>query len=165
MPIINLHKDHPLEDGRQSKEALLLRQGVQRFFVTVGLVCMCELPLPNGRRADVVVVTRKGDIYIIEIKTSAADLHADHKWPDYRDFCDRLYFASHASVPMELFPEDCGFILADQFGAEILRNAPEQRMTAAARKAMTLRIARCASARLTRAEMDGLVVQAEDTDF
>ncbi|MHC5306365.1 MmcB family DNA repair protein [Bartonella sp. LJL80] len=155
MPIINLHKDHPLEDGRQSEKALLVRRGVQRLFLQLGIPVLSELPLADGRRADLIGINRKGEIFIVEIKSSIADLKADHKWQDYRNHCDRLYFASHSEVPMELFPDDCGFILADSFGGHMVREAPEHRMSAPTRKALMLRYARVAARRLTRAELDG----------
>lgn len=155
MPIINLHKTHPLEDGRQSDKALFVRRGVQRLFLQMGIPVLSELSLGDGRRADLVGVGKKGEIIIVEIKSSIADLKADHKWQDYRAFCDRLYFASHDGVPLELFPEDCGFILADGFDGHIVRDAPEHRLSPATRKAVMLRFARNAAQRLTCAELDG----------
>ncbi|HEV7285595.1 MAG TPA: MmcB family DNA repair protein, partial [Kaistia sp.] len=89
-----------------------------------------------------------GEITIVEIKSSIADFRADGKWPDYAPYCDRLYFASHAGVPQEIFPEQAGLILADAYGAEILREAPHAPLVAARRKAMTLRFAQAAAHRL-----------------
>ncbi len=78
----------------------------------------------------------------MEIKSSIEDWKADHKWPEYRAYCDRLFFATHPAVPREIFPEECGFILSDGYGAEILREAPEHRLAGATRKALMLRFAR-----------------------
>ena len=164
MPIINLHKDHPLDDGRQSEKALMVRHGVQKLFLRLGIPVLSELPLADGRRADLVGIDRKGGIIIVEIKSSIGDLKADHKWPDYRAHCDRLYFASHSEVPIELFPEDCGFILADGFDGYIMREAPEHRMSAPARKAIMLRFSRVAAKRLTKAELDGFDLSDDGDD-
>ena len=67
-----------------------------------------ELPLATGRRADVVAVSPAGEIWIVEIKSSIEDFRVDAKWPDYRLSCDRLLFATHDGVPLEIFPEDAG---------------------------------------------------------
>ena len=95
-----------------------------------------------------VALGRKGDIWIVEIKSSVEDLRADNKWPDYRQHCDRLFFATHPEVPTEIFPTDAGLILSDGYGAELIREAPEHRLTGATRKAVTLRYARAAAGRL-----------------
>jgi hypothetical protein len=126
----------------------------------MGAVAIPELPLATGRRADLVALTRKGDIWIVEIKSSVEDFRTDRKWPEYRLFCDRFFFATHPEVPAAIFPAEAGFILSDGYGAEMLREAPEHRLAAAARKALTLRIARAGAARLTAAEMAGVAVPA-----
>ncbi|GAB1580636.1 MULTISPECIES: MmcB family DNA repair protein [Phyllobacteriaceae] len=162
MPIVNPHQTNPLADGRQSENAMLVRRGVQRLFLEMGLTVAPELPLASGRRADLVALTRNGDIWIVEIKSSIEDWKADRKWPIYRAHCDRLFFATHPGVPRDIFPEDCGFILSDGYGAEILRDAPEHRLAAATRKAMTLRLARISAARLTLAELAGLTMPDVD---
>ena len=121
---------------------MLVRRGVQRLLMDMGAHVLPELSLATGRRADLVALTRQGDIWIIEIKSSIEDFRVDRKWPDYRLHSDRFFFATHPGVPQEIFPEECGFILSDGYGAEILRDAPEHRMAAATRKALMLRIAR-----------------------
>ncbi|GGA80427.1 hypothetical protein GCM10011491_04670 [Brucella endophytica] len=158
MPIMTLNQTHPLADGRQSENAMLVRRGVQRLFLEMGLAVLPELPLASGRRADLAALTKSGDVWIVEIKSSIEDWKADRKWPDYRLHCDRLFFATHPGVPREIFPEECGLILSDGYGAEILREAPEHRLAAATRKAMTLRFARIGASRLTLAELAGLVM-------
>ncbi|WP_310012517.1 MmcB family DNA repair protein [Brucella pseudogrignonensis] len=164
MPIVIPNKTHPLSDGRQSENAMLVRRGVQRLFLEMGLATLPELSLASGRRADLIAVNRKGEIWIVEIKSSIEDWKADRKWPDYRAYCDRLFFATHPSVPSEIFPEDCGFILSDGYGAEILRDAPEHKLPGATRKALILRFARSSAARLTIAELAGLDVPETDID-
>ena len=70
MPIINLHKEHPLDDGRQSEKALMVRHGVQRLFLRLGIPVLSELPLADGRRADLVGITRKGEVIIVMLRFS-----------------------------------------------------------------------------------------------
>jgi len=118
--------------------------------------------LSTGRRADLVALTRTGDVWIIEIKSSIEDFRVDRKWPEYRLHSDRFFFASHPDVPQEIFPAECGFILSDGYGAEIMRDAPEHRLAGATRKALMLRIARAGAARLTAAEMAGVPIPVLD---
>lgn len=160
MPIVSLFARDPLADGRQSERAMVIRRGVQRLLVEAGAAVLPELSLVSGRRADLVAVARNGDIWIVEIKSSVEDFRVDRKWPEYRLFCDRFFFATHPDVPACIFPDDAGFILSDGYGAEILREAPEHRLPAPTRKALTLRIARAAAARLTAAEMAGVAIPA-----
>lgn len=135
-------------DGRQSQTALTVARGTMRLLLSHGFTCVSELPLPSGRRADLVGLGRSGEIWIVEIKSSVADLRADQKWMDYRMHCDRLFFATTIEVPCDIFPKDTGLIVADGFGGEVVCAAPEHRLAAPTRKAMTLRIAQCAALRL-----------------
>ena len=162
MPIVSPIPINPLVDGRQSERALLVRRGVQRLFMEMGVHLLPELSLATGRRADLVGLTRRGDIWIVEIKSSIEDFRVDRKWPDYRACCDRLFFATHPQVPAEIFPQDCGFILSDGYGGEILREAPEHRLPPATRRALMARIARAGMARLLAAELAGVEVLAVD---
>lgn len=120
-------------------------RGVGRLMRALGHASLNELPLPNGRRADVVALSAAGDIWIVEVKSSVEDFRVDTKWPEYRDFSDALFFAVAPGFPVEILPPDTGLILADRYGAEIVRPAPEERLAAARRKAMTLRFARAAA--------------------
>jgi hypothetical protein len=162
MPIVSPIPINPLIDGRQSERAMIIRRGVQRLLAEMGAHVLPELSLASGRRADLVGLTRQGDIWIIEIKSSVEDFRTDRKWPEYRLHSDRFFFATHPEVPAEIFPEECGFILSDGYGAEILREAPEHRLPPATRKALMLRIARAGSARLLAAELAGVSVPALD---
>lgn len=137
-----------INDGRQSEAARLVQRGVGRLFAGHGFSLLYELPLASGRRADVAALGPGGDLVIVEIKSSIEDFRADHKWPDYRLHCDRLYFATHADVPAGVFPEEAGLIVADGYGGAILREAPVHRLAPATRKAMTLRFAQVAARRL-----------------
>ena len=164
MPIVSPILANPLVDGRQSERAMRVRRGVQRLLIEMGASVVPELSLASGRRADLVALTRKGDIWIIEVKSSVEDFRVDRKWPEYRLHSDRFFFATHPDVPAEIFPEECGFILSDGYGAEVLREAPEHRLAAATRKALTLRIARAAANRLTMAELAGAALPGSEVD-
>lgn len=135
-------------DGRQSEVAAELQRGVCRAFRALGLSVVTELPLANGRRADVVGLSPSGDVLIVEIKSCLIDYRTDSKWQDYLDFCDRLYFAVAADFPREVIPQEAGLILADRYGAELARDGIEERLSAARRKAMMLCFARAAALRL-----------------
>lgn len=164
MPIVSPIPLNPLLDGRQSERAMLVRRGVQRLLAELGAAAIPEIALATGRRADLVAMTGGGDVWIIEIKSSVEDFRVDRKWPEYRLFCDRFFFATHPGVPADIFPGECGFILSDGYGAEILREAPEHRMPAATRKALMLRIARAGAVRLTAAEMAGVRIGALENE-
>jgi hypothetical protein len=140
--------DSPLVDGRQSETALAIARGTARYLHALGYCVVSELPLPSGRRADLVALGGDGEIIIVEIKSSVADFRADQKWMDYRRHCDRLFFATHAGVPCDIFPAEAGLIVADAFGASIVSEAPEQRIAAATRRSVTLRFAHAAALRL-----------------
>jgi hypothetical protein len=115
------------------------------------MVPVPEVPLPNGRRADLAALGRRGDIWIVEIKSSIIDFQVDRKWPAYLSSCDRLFFAVGPDFPLEILPVEAGVIVADSYGGTLLREAPEQRVAAPIRKAMTLLLARLAASRLHQA--------------
>jgi hypothetical protein len=129
---------------------MLVRRGVVRHFAEAGITFVAELPLASGRRADLVGMDRRGRITIIEIKSSVEDFRADGKWPEYLQHCDEFYFATHGGVPQSIFPQTQGLIVADQYGAEILRASTAGEIAGATRRALTLRFARAAAARLER---------------
>jgi hypothetical protein len=135
-------------DRRQSPIAAELQRGVCRALRALGLSVVTELSLANGRRADVVALSSGGDVLIVEIKSCLLDYQTDGKWQDYLAFCDRLYFAVNADFPSEMIPVQAGLILADRFGAELVREPSEERLSAARRKAMMLNFARAAALRL-----------------
>lgn len=152
MTILNLVSNNPLIDGRQSARALMVRKGLQILLHDMRHAVLPELVLANGRRADLATVSEKGEVWIVEIKTSIGDFRSDRKWPDYRGYCDRLYFATHQEVPLEIFPEDCGLFVSDGYGAHLMREAPEHKLAPASRKAMMLNFSRAAAHRLMMAE-------------
>src|SRR6201994_2425801 len=111
----------PPPDRRQSETALAGARGTARLLRSLGFSCVSELPLPSGRRADLVALNERGEIWIVEIKSSVEDLRADQKWPEYRAHCDRLLFAFTAELPCEIFPAGTGLIVADAYGAHLAR--------------------------------------------
>lgn len=135
-------------DGRQSEAAFQICRGVVRLVASHGMAAFTEVPLANGRRADVITLGRDGEINIIEIKSCLEDFRSDQKWPEYRPYCDKLYFAVNPVFPREVLPEDAGLIVADRYGGEIMRKALEHRLPAARRKALTLQLARIGAFRL-----------------
>ena len=137
-------------DRRQSETALAIARGTVRLLRSLGFSCVAELSLPSGRRADLVAMNEKGEIWIVEIKSSVEDLRADTKWPDYRAHCDRLFFAFTQDLPCEIFPGETGLIVADAYGAHVQCEAPEHKLAAATRKSMMLRFAMTAAHRLNR---------------
>lgn len=137
-------------DGRQSETALAVARGTRRLLASLGYATVCELPLATGRRADLVGLGPDGTLWVVEIKSSVEDFRADRKWQDYRVSCDRLSFAIPGHVPEAIMPADAGLIVADAYGAAIVRDPPEHRLAAATRKAMTLRFAHAAAHRLHR---------------
>ena len=135
-------------DGRQSQTALKIARGLRRHLRELGYSTVAELPLRSGRRADVVAIGPRSEIWIIEIKSSIEDLRVDVKWPEYRLHCDRLFFATVAEVPEAIFPADAGLIIADGFGALVVREAPAHPLAPATRKEVMARVARFAADRL-----------------
>ena len=130
-------------------------RGVTRLFFRQDVLAICEVPLPNGRRADMMGLDAKGMLTIVEIKVSRADLMGDSKWPDYLDYCDYFYWAVPRGFALDLFetegfePDRCGLIVADRYDAAVLRHAPMRKLAPARRKAETLRFARRAALRLS----------------
>jgi hypothetical protein len=156
-------ENSPAETGPDVAEVLrrdaITREvcrGVGRLLRALGHASLAELPLPNGRRADLVSLSEAGDIWIVEVKSSVEDLRVDHKWPEYRDFSDALFFAVAPAFPLDLIPADTGLILADRYGAEIVRPAPEHRLAPARRRSMILRFARAAALTLQAVSDPGL---------
>ena len=126
----------------------LLARGVQRLLLDHGLSPLLEMPLANGRRADVMALSVSGEIWIVETKSCLADYACDAKWPDYLEFCERFYFAVTDDFPQHLIPAEAGLIVADGFGGAILRNSALTPLAPARRKAVTLLFARLAAQRL-----------------
>lgn len=127
----------------------MLARGVTRVLADHGLASVLEVPLANGRRADVMGLTPHGEIWIVETKSCLQDFAVDCKWPHYVDYCDRFFFGVTEAFPQDLIPEDVGLIVADGFGGAILRDCTARPLVGARRKAVTLLFARLAAQRLT----------------
>ena len=138
----------PAPDGRQSATAASVQRGLCRLLRELGFAVLTEFTLASGRRADVAAVKSDGTFWIVEIKSSAEDFYIDSKWPEYRDYCDALFFAAPPSLDHAILPGDAGLIVADSYGAEILRDAPSHPLVAARRKALVLSFGRVAAQRL-----------------
>lgn len=141
--------------GEMAPGAAAITRGVRRALAQRGFASVTEFRLNGGRRADVLAVDADGAVVIVEVKSSVADFRSDRKWPDYRPWCDRFFFAVDEAFPADLIPADCGLMVADAFGAAVVRDAPEERLSSARRKALVLRVALTAAARLHRAEDPG----------
>ena len=133
---------------------LAVTRGAARWLRQRRLSPILEVPLADGRRADIVAVGEAAQIVIVEVKSSLEDFRVDQKWGDYLAWCDRFYFATPVTFPLELLPAESGVILADAFGAELLRNDSRPlettRLSAARRKALLVRLTRLAGERLQR---------------
>jgi hypothetical protein len=135
-------------DGRQSETASSIQKGVCRHLRAAGFATLCEFTLASGRRADVMALSPKGTLWIVEIKSSINDFRSDRKWTEYYDFCDRFYFAISPELGPDIIPFEAGLIIADAWGAEVRRDPMDQPLHASRRKAMTLSFARVAALRL-----------------
>jgi len=148
--------------------ALAVTRGVLRLFARHDIFGVAEVPLPNGRRLDIMALDARGQIIAVEIKCSRADLLGDGKWPDYFDYCDRYFWAVPAGFDLALFdaealwPDRTGLIVADQYDAEIIRAAPSEPLAAARRKAEVQRLARRAARRLAQiADPEGQALRGD----
>ena len=138
------------EAKRNTQAAEAVVRGVSRLMHNLDETCLSEFTLKTGRRVDIIALDRKGVFTVVEVKTSVADFRADGKWREYLDFCDRFYFAVPTAFPAGILPSECGLMVADGYGSEILRASPQGGMNASRRKALTLRFARTAATRLMR---------------
>ncbi|MBS0224562.1 MAG: MmcB family DNA repair protein [Proteobacteria bacterium] len=127
-------------------------RGACRLMRQSGRSVLREMPLPDGRRADIFAVGADGELAIVEVKSSVDDWRVDTKWPDYLDWCDLLYFAVPVTFPGDLIPPQIGLIVADAYGGEILRAPARRPVAAARRKALLIDCVRLASERLARLE-------------
>lgn len=134
--------------GSAEDPAAGIRRGVGRLLTATGRAALAEVPLGNGRRADLAALDHAGRISIVEIKSCRADFAADRKWPDYLGYCDLFYFAVTSDFPCALLPQEHGLIVADRYGGEIIRAAKARPLCAARRKAMLVRFGHAAAARL-----------------
>ncbi|KCZ92192.1 MmcB family DNA repair protein [Hyphomonas johnsonii] len=132
-----------------------IARGTLRLLAGLGYFGVTEMTLANNRRADIAALGPAGEVAMVEIKSSVADFRSDSKWPEYMPFCDRFYFAVGEDFPQALIPEEAGLIIADAFGAAVIREAPLDKLAGARRKAVTLRLARLAAGRLQASQDTG----------
>ena len=125
-------------------------RGAARLLADMGYAPLLEVCLPNGRRADVMALGRKGDIVIVEVKSGIEDYRVDRKWPEYAPFCDAFFFAVAPEFPEGVLPDEPGLIVADQFGGAVVRDAPAASLAPARRKALTIAFGRLAAMRTLR---------------
>ena len=138
-----MHEDTTL----QLMPGQLLARGVCRHLLTYDFVSVEELVPTSGRRVDVMALGPKGEIWVIECKSSRADFQSDHKWEDYLEWCDRYFWAVDQDFPTEILPSNTGLIIADAYDAAIIRMGPETKLAPARRKSITQKFARHAARR------------------
>jgi hypothetical protein len=122
-------------------------RGAARLLTALGYAPLAEVTLPNGRRADLMALGRRGEIFIVEVKSSWEDFRVDLKWQEYRPYCDAFAFAVAPEFPRDMLPEEPGLIVADGFGGAVLREASVVALAGARRKALTLAFGRLAALR------------------
>src|SRR5258708_21970687 len=122
-------------------------RGAGRLLTALGYAPLAEVTLPNGRRADLMALGRRGEIFIVEVKSSLEDFRTDQKWHEYQPYCDAFAFAVAPEFPREILPDEPGLIVADGFGGAVLREAAVAPLAGARRKALTLAFARLAALR------------------
>ena len=137
---------------RQSRPetTIAVCRGACRLLRQAGHSVLLEMPLPDGRRADIFAVGRAGDLVIVETKSSLEDWRVDEKWQDYLDWCDQLFIAVPVDFPHALIPGEIGLIVADSWGGEIMRHPAPRKIAAARRKSLLIDCSRLASERLAR---------------
>ncbi len=125
-----------------------LARGVSRHLISHGFVSIEEFVPVRGLRVDVMALGPKGELWVIECKSSRADYQSDSKWQGYLEWCDRFFWAVDTEFPVDLFPEETGLIIADAYDAEIIRMAPEEKIAPARRKKMIQKFAMDGARRL-----------------
>jgi hypothetical protein len=149
------------------RAAQAVARGIARLFARNDIWCLPEMPLKGGRRADLMGIDARGQVILVEIKVSRADLLGDAKWPDYLDHCDRFFWGLAAQLDRAVMetaafrPDACGIIVADGYDAEILRPAPLMPLAAARRKVEIERLARVALRRQVVANDPACAPQGE----
>jgi hypothetical protein len=133
----------------------LVRRAAARLCGLMGWTPLHEVPLPNGRRADILALRPDGGFACIEVKSGARDFLTDQKWPEYRDFCDALYFAIDLDFPRDLLPAEVGLIVAADLEAELVREAPAHPLPSSRRRSLLQRFATIAASRLAALEDPG----------
>ena len=134
----------------------VLARGVARHLVSHGFVCIEEFTPTRGLRVDVLALGPKGELWVVECKSSRADFTSDSKWQGYLEWCDRFFWAVDEEFPTDVLPQDTGLIIADAYDGEIIRMAPEDKLAAARRKVIVQKFAIHAARRLHALRDPGL---------
>ncbi|MFP4328337.1 MAG: MmcB family DNA repair protein [Paracoccaceae bacterium] len=145
-----------IDDRTDLMPGQVLARGVGRHLAALGFASVEEFVPARGLRVDVLALGPRGEIWVVECKSSRADFTGDRKWQGYLDWCDRFFWAVGSDFPTELLPRESGLILADAYDAEILRMPEETRLAPARRKALTLKVATHAARRLQALRDPGL---------
>lgn len=142
----------------------LLARGVARHLRSHGFVTVEEFVPTRGLRVDVMALGPKGELWVVECKSSRADFQSDSKWQGYLEWCDRYFWAVDLEFPTDLLPEETGLVIADPYDAEIIRMAPEAKLPAARRKVLIQKFATHAARRLQALRDPGVatVLNARD---
>jgi len=140
------------------ERTLAVRRAAARLCVLLGWAPLHEVALPNGRRADILALRPDGGFVCIEVKSGVRDFLTDQKWPEYRDYCDALYFAVDVDFPQTLLPPDTGLIVAVDLAADLVREAPAHPLSASRRRSLLLRFSLLAATRLAALEDPGAMV-------
>jgi hypothetical protein len=140
--------DFAIQNTATMMPGQLLARGVCRHMASLGFVCVEEFVPARGLRVDVVALGPKGELWVIECKSSVADFQSDSKWQGYLEWCDRYFWAVDADFPTEILPDGSGLLIGDAYDAEIIRMAPESKLAAARRKVLIQKFATNAARRL-----------------
>lgn len=139
-----------LADGDLAAMTRGITRGVCRHLANTGHAVLTEVKLPNRRRADIMALDADGRVLVVEVKSAVSDYRADGKWREYLPYCDSFAFAVAETFPAGILPPECGLIIADPFGAEVIRLMDLAPLHPARRRGLTLRFARQAAERLQR---------------
>lgn len=135
----------PLSTRPAPRPGQMLARGVCRALVDHGFAPLTEYVPAPGLRVDVMALGPKGEIWVVECKSSRADFTSDRKWQGYLEWCDRYFWAVDQAFPVDLLPEGTGLIMADAWGGEVVRMPAEHRLAGARRSAVTRGFARAAA--------------------
>ena len=144
--MLALAPELPLDQPAQPGQALA--RGVARHLREHDFACLEEFVPDRGKRLDLIALGPKGEFWVVECKSSRADFASDLKWPGYLPFADRFFWAVGCDFPDDILPAETGLIVADAFGAEIVRMPEATPMAAARRRKLTWKFARTAAQRL-----------------
>jgi len=142
--------NHAQTKRRDTSDADAISMGTQTLLRELGWECLSEVTLSNSRRVDLMGINRKGEIIVVEVKSSLTDYQTDTKWEEYLDFCDYFYFAVNGEFPIDRLPESVGKIISDKFGGAIILDSQLSKLNGARRRSLTLKFARLAAKRLNK---------------